>query len=72
MKKPKYTRAVVGIRRPIPVDKLNAACHTLNKLIQLNEYAKETCIKELQNNKSKLKQCKKLINKRIKKRKEAS
>lgn len=66
MKKPKYTRVVVGIRRPLPADKLNAACHTLNTLIQLNEYAKETCIKELQNNKSKLKQCKKLVNKRIK------
>lgn len=66
MKKPKYTRVAVGIRRPIPVDKLDAACLTLNTLIRLNEYAKDCCIKELKNNKSKLKQCKKLINKRIK------
>ena len=66
MKKPKYTRAVVGIRRPIPVDKLDAACLTLNTLIQLNEHVKDCYIKEFQNNKSKLKQCKKLVNKRIK------
>lgn len=66
MKKPKYTRVAVGIHRPIPADKLDAACLTLNTLIQLNEYAKDSYIKELKNNKSKLKQCKKLINKRIK------
>lgn len=69
MKKPKYTRVVVGIHRPIPTDKLDAACLTLNTLIQLDEYAKEACIKEFQNNKSKLKQCKKLANKIIKREK---